>query len=191
VCLKYFSSLGVPNCAAYYRYRGCYRMNSCDNGVNLLLYLDNELSDQELKTFCAQLQNCPTCKVGLEEERHSPPFCTISSAVRGCGMESAGRLHHPESSASHPANLAARSHADGRYSRRLSRAQRRRRARNEKLVALGLQYLDVMTAMWKILEHPPDSPPCPAKDMGEDQSFRWGGRQGTGSIQLSAAGRLR
>src|SRR6266404_311210 len=50
-------------------------------------------------------------------------------------MESAGRLHHPKPSASRRATLAARSHADGRYARRFSRAQRRRRAGNEKLVA--------------------------------------------------------
>ena len=66
---EYFSSLGVPYCAAYYRYPGCYRMNSCDNGVNLLRYLDNELSGRELEAFCAHLQNCLTCKVRLEEER--------------------------------------------------------------------------------------------------------------------------
>jgi hypothetical protein len=28
-----------------------------------------------------------------------------------------------------------------------------------KTLWLGLQHLDVMTAMWKILEHPPHSPP--------------------------------
>src|ERR1700733_9486424 len=66
---KYFASLDVPNYPAYYRYPGCYRMSSCGNGVNLLRYLDNELSGQELETFCAHLQNCPTCKVRLEEER--------------------------------------------------------------------------------------------------------------------------
>jgi anti-sigma factor RsiW len=44
-------------------------MNSCDNGVNLLRYLDNQLSGQELETFCAHLQNCPACKMRLEEER--------------------------------------------------------------------------------------------------------------------------
>ena len=44
-------------------------MNSCDNDVNLLRYLDNQLSGQELETFCAHLQNCLTCKVRLEEER--------------------------------------------------------------------------------------------------------------------------
>jgi len=66
---EYFSSLGVPNCGAYYRYPECYRMNSCDNGVNLLRYLDDQLSGQELETFCAHLQNCLTCKVRLEEER--------------------------------------------------------------------------------------------------------------------------
>jgi anti-sigma factor RsiW len=66
---EYFSSLGVPYGAAYYRYPGCYRMNSCDNGVNLLRYLDNELSGRELQAFCAHLQNCLTCKVRIEEER--------------------------------------------------------------------------------------------------------------------------
>src|SRR5260370_30476735 len=44
-------------------------MNSCDDGVNLLRYLDNELSGRELEAFCAHLQNCLTCKVRLEEER--------------------------------------------------------------------------------------------------------------------------
>src|ERR1700733_10727711 len=50
-------------------------------------------------------------------------------------MESVGRLHHPQPSASGPATLTARSNADGRYDRRLSRAKKRRRAGNEKLVA--------------------------------------------------------
>jgi len=31
---------------------------------------------------------------------------------------------------------------------------------------LGLQYLDVMTAMWKILEHPPHSPPVSSRSYG-------------------------
>ena len=44
-------------------------MNSCGDGVDLLRYLDNQLSGQELETFCAHLQNCLTCKVRLEEER--------------------------------------------------------------------------------------------------------------------------
>jgi anti-sigma factor RsiW len=44
-------------------------MNSCDDAVNILRYLDNELSGRELETFCAHLQSCPTCKMRLEEER--------------------------------------------------------------------------------------------------------------------------
>jgi anti-sigma factor RsiW len=44
-------------------------MNSCDDAVNILRYLDNELSGRELETFRAHLQSCPTCKVRLEEER--------------------------------------------------------------------------------------------------------------------------
>ena len=44
-------------------------MNSCDDAVNILRYLDNELSGPELETFRAHLQSCPTCKVRLEEER--------------------------------------------------------------------------------------------------------------------------
>jgi hypothetical protein len=31
---------------------------------------------------------------------------------------------------------------------------------------LGLQYLDVMTAMWKIFEHPPHSPPVSSRRYG-------------------------
>src|ERR1700733_12694793 len=50
-------------------------------------------------------------------------------------MESVGRLHPPQPSASGPATLTARSNADGRYDRRLSRTKRRRRAGNENLVA--------------------------------------------------------
>ena len=44
-------------------------MNSCSDSVYVLRYLDNALSGQELETFCAHLQNCPTCKVRVEEER--------------------------------------------------------------------------------------------------------------------------
>jgi anti-sigma factor RsiW len=44
-------------------------MNSCDDAVNILRYLDNELSGPELETFRVHLQSCPTCKVRLEEER--------------------------------------------------------------------------------------------------------------------------
>src|ERR1700675_1937519 len=44
-------------------------MNSCDDSVNILRYLDNELSGAELETFHAHLQSCPTCKVRLEEEQ--------------------------------------------------------------------------------------------------------------------------
>jgi hypothetical protein len=50
-------------------------------------------------------------------------------------MESVGRLHHPQPSASDPATHTPRSNADGRYDRRFSRAQTRRRAGSEKLVA--------------------------------------------------------
>ena len=52
-----------------YRYPGRCRMNSCDDAVNFLRYLDNELSGAELETFRAHLQSCPTCKVRLEEQR--------------------------------------------------------------------------------------------------------------------------
>ena len=44
-------------------------MNSCDDVVSILRYLDNEFSGRELETFRAHLQSCPTCKVRLEEER--------------------------------------------------------------------------------------------------------------------------
>jgi hypothetical protein len=39
---------------------------------------------------------------------------------------------------------------------------------------LGSQYLDVMIAMWKILEDVPHSPLCPAEDMSKDQLPRTG-----------------
>ena len=44
-------------------------MNSCSDSVNVLRYLDKALSGQELETFGAHLQNCPTSKVRVEEER--------------------------------------------------------------------------------------------------------------------------
>jgi anti-sigma factor RsiW len=44
-------------------------MNSCDDAVNILRYLDTELSGPELEAFRAHLQSCPTCKLRLEEER--------------------------------------------------------------------------------------------------------------------------
>ena len=44
-------------------------MNSCDDVVSILRYLDNEFSVRELETFRAHLQSCPTCKVRLEGER--------------------------------------------------------------------------------------------------------------------------
>jgi anti-sigma factor RsiW len=44
-------------------------MNSCHDAVNLLRYLDNELSGRELESFRAHLQSCATCSVRLEEER--------------------------------------------------------------------------------------------------------------------------
>ena len=44
-------------------------MNSCDDAVNILRYLDNELSGPELEKFRAHLQSCPTCKMRLEDER--------------------------------------------------------------------------------------------------------------------------
>jgi anti-sigma factor RsiW len=44
-------------------------MNSCGDGVDVLRYLGNELSGQELEMFCAHLQSCPICLVRLEEER--------------------------------------------------------------------------------------------------------------------------
>lgn len=44
-------------------------MNSCDDAINVLCYLANELSSHELDTFRAHLQSCPACKVRLEEER--------------------------------------------------------------------------------------------------------------------------
>src|SRR3984885_2921752 len=50
-------------------------------------------------------------------------------------MESVGRLHHPQPSASGPAPPTAKTNADGRDDLRLSRAKKRRRAGNEKLVA--------------------------------------------------------
>jgi anti-sigma factor RsiW len=43
-------------------------MNSCDDAVNVLHYLDDELSGQELKRFRAHLESCPSCRVRLEEE---------------------------------------------------------------------------------------------------------------------------
>jgi hypothetical protein len=44
-------------------------MNSCDDAVNILRYLDNELSGEELETFRAHLESCRICQVRLEEER--------------------------------------------------------------------------------------------------------------------------
>jgi anti-sigma factor RsiW len=44
-------------------------MNSCDNAVNILRYLDNELSGEELETFRVHLEGCRICQVRLEEER--------------------------------------------------------------------------------------------------------------------------
>src|SRR5580704_11019349 len=44
-------------------------MNSCDDAVNVLRYLDNELSGPELETFRAHLKICPTCQRRLEEGR--------------------------------------------------------------------------------------------------------------------------
>jgi anti-sigma factor RsiW len=44
-------------------------MNSCDDDVNVLRYLDNELSGPELEIFRAHLKICPTCQRRLEEER--------------------------------------------------------------------------------------------------------------------------
>jgi anti-sigma factor RsiW len=44
-------------------------MNSCDDNVNILRYLDNELSGPELETFRAHLKICPTCQRRIEEER--------------------------------------------------------------------------------------------------------------------------
>jgi Putative zinc-finger len=44
-------------------------MNSCDDAVNILRYLDNELSGRELEALHAHMQSCPTCKVRLEEIR--------------------------------------------------------------------------------------------------------------------------
>src|SRR5258708_289217 len=66
---EYFSSLGVLTANPNYRYSGCYGMNPCDDAVDVLRYLDNELSGPELEAFRAHLQSCPTCKVRLEEER--------------------------------------------------------------------------------------------------------------------------
>jgi anti-sigma factor RsiW len=51
-------------------------MNSCSDSVNILRYLDNALSGQELETFGAHLQNCPTCKVRVEEGRALSRVCT-------------------------------------------------------------------------------------------------------------------
>ena len=43
-------------------------------------------------------------------------------------------------------------------------------SRERKACGSGFEYLDAMTAKWKILEHPPHSPPLdPAEDMGKDQ----------------------
>jgi len=44
-------------------------MNSCDDAIDVLRYIDNDLSGPELEAFRAHLQSCPTCKVRLEEER--------------------------------------------------------------------------------------------------------------------------
>ena len=44
-------------------------MNSCSDSVNVLRYLDNALTGKELEIFGAHLQNCPTCRVRVEEER--------------------------------------------------------------------------------------------------------------------------
>jgi len=44
-------------------------MNSCDDIVNILRYLDNELSGAELESFRAHLKDCSTCQFRLEEER--------------------------------------------------------------------------------------------------------------------------
>jgi len=44
-------------------------MNVCDEqSSNILLYLDNELSGQELEDFRAHLAGCAACKAQLEEE---------------------------------------------------------------------------------------------------------------------------
>jgi len=51
-------------------------MNFCDDAVNVLRYLDHELSGQELKRFRAHLESCPSCRVRLEQER------TLSSVLR-------------------------------------------------------------------------------------------------------------
>lgn len=45
-------------------------MNPCDDqSVNILRYLDNELSGRELEDFSAHLKVCANCMASLEEER--------------------------------------------------------------------------------------------------------------------------
>jgi anti-sigma factor (TIGR02949 family) len=44
-------------------------MNSCDDAIDVLRHIDNELSGPELEAFRAHLQSCPTCQRRLEEER--------------------------------------------------------------------------------------------------------------------------
>jgi len=44
-------------------------MNSCDDAVNILHYLDDELSGRELETLRAHLKSCRTCQRRLEEEQ--------------------------------------------------------------------------------------------------------------------------
>jgi anti-sigma factor RsiW len=67
-------------------------MNPCNgNSVDILHYLDNELSGQELDEFRTHLKGCADCQALLEEEQElshilhrSRPLYPAPAALRAC-----------------------------------------------------------------------------------------------------------
>jgi anti-sigma factor RsiW len=64
-------------------------MDSCDNRLDILRYLGNQLNSRELESFYAHLKSCKECRVEMEAEqalsgllRDSAPLYTAPSALR-------------------------------------------------------------------------------------------------------------
>lgn len=77
-------------------------MKGCDEyGIDIQLYVDKELSSQDLEEFSAHLHECAACRqqVGAEVElsrmlRRSKPLCIASDALRERIIKtSAGAFH--------------------------------------------------------------------------------------------------
>jgi anti-sigma factor RsiW len=114
-------------------------MNSCDDAVNILRYLDDELSGRELETLRAHLKSCRTCQRRLEEEQAFSRVLQLSRPLYRAPDELRSQvseiLQHP-----------AAGNAEGIYERRLRILQRPFPNRWPDLLSWGILVIALMVA---------------------------------------------